>query len=72
MAAARSTEMRILSVYRGFLALYPSEFREEYSRELCLAFSDRWREQRSPAGLLMVWLEALAGISMKSPRRIRI
>lgn len=68
MAATRSTEMRILSLYRGFLALYPSEFREGYGRELCLAFSDRWREQRSPAGLLMVWLEALAGIFHEAPK----
>jgi putative ABC transport system permease protein len=68
MAAARPSEPGIVRVYRGFLTLYPAEFREEYGREICLAFVDRWREQRSPAGLLMVWLEALAGIFHEAPK----
>jgi putative ABC transport system permease protein len=68
MAAARASESGILRLYRGFLTLYPAEFREEYGRELCLVFVDRWREQRSPAGLLMVWLEALAGIFHEAPK----
>src|SRR5580658_9566216 len=68
MANTRPSEAAILRLYRGFLALYPAEFREEYGREICLAFVDRWREQRSPAGLLMVWLEALAGIFHEAPK----
>jgi putative ABC transport system permease protein len=68
MAAARLSESGILRLYRGFLALYPAEFREEYGRELCLVFVDRCREQRSPAGLLMVWLEALTGIFFEAPK----
>jgi len=68
MAVARPSESAILRIYRGFLALYPAEFREEYGREICLVFVDRWREQRSPAGLLMVWLEALAGIFHEAPK----
>jgi putative ABC transport system permease protein len=68
MAVARASESGILRLYRGFLALYPAEFREEYGRELCLVFVDRWREQRSPAGLLLVWLEALAGIFHEAPK----
>jgi putative ABC transport system permease protein len=68
MAIARPSESGILRLYRGFLALYPAEFREEYGRELCLVFVDRWRDQRSPAGLLMVWLEALAGIFHEAPK----
>src|SRR5580658_3949515 len=68
MAARRPSELGILQLYRGFLTLYPAEFREEYGRELCLVFVDRWREQRSPAGLLMVFLEALAGIFHEAPK----
>jgi hypothetical protein len=68
MAAQRPSELGILQLYRGFLTLYPAEFREEYGRELCLVFVDRWREQRSPAGLLMVFLEALAGIFHEAPK----
>src|ERR1700722_16616837 len=68
MAAARPYEPAILRLYRGMLVLYPAEFREEYGREICLAFVDRWREQRSPAGLLMVWLEALTGIFFEAPK----
>jgi len=43
---------------RDSLSLYPAEFRDEYARELCLTFADRWREERSPR----VWLEGLSGI----------
>src|SRR5580693_9070341 len=68
MATARPSGSGILRLYRGLLAFYPAEFREEYGRELCLVFADRWREQRSPAGLLMVWLEALAGIFREAPK----
>jgi predicted permease len=68
MAAKRPSESGILHLYRGFLALYPAEFREEYGRELCMVFVDRWREQRSPAGLLWVCLEALSGIFHEAPK----
>src|SRR5215471_17201780 len=68
MAGARQGERGILRVYRGCLALYPAEFREEYGRELCMVFADRWRAERSPAGLAMVWLEALQGILHEAPK----
>jgi len=64
MPAGRPSESRILRLYRKSLSLYPLEFREEY----CLVFSDRWREERSPAGLLIVCLEALAGVLREAPK----
>jgi putative ABC transport system permease protein len=57
-----------VSIYRGCLALYPAEFREEYGRELCLAFADRWREERTPAGMAMLWLASLEGIVKEAPK----
>lgn len=45
MAIARASESGILRLYRGCLALYPAEFREEYGRELCLVFVDRWQSE---------------------------
>ncbi|HTS25459.1 MAG TPA: ABC transporter permease [Bryobacteraceae bacterium] len=68
MTSARHREAGILRLYRGCLALYPAEFREEYGREMCLVFADRWREVRSPAGMAMVWLEALRGILHEAPK----
>ncbi len=58
----------MLGVYRGCLALYPAEFREEYGRELCLCFIDRCREERSPAGMAMAALAALRGIVHEAPK----
>src|SRR5579859_3308678 len=68
MAAARHRETGILRLYRGCLGLYPAEFRDEYGRELCLVFANRWREVRSPAAMAMVWLEALQGILQEAPK----
>ncbi len=51
-------------MYRGCLALYPAEFRDEYGRELCLAFADRWRDEHS----LRVWLEGVGGILHEAPK----
>jgi putative ABC transport system permease protein len=64
MATARYRETGILRLYRGCLSLYPAEFRDEYARELCLTFADRWREERSPR----VWLEGLSGILQEAPK----
>ena len=54
----------MVQFYRRCLCLYPAEFRDEYGRELCMVFGDRWREERS----LRVWLEALAGILNEAPK----
>jgi putative ABC transport system permease protein len=68
MARARSLEAEVLRLYRGFLRLYPAEFRAEYGRELCLVFKDRWREERSLPRLLLVWFHAVLGILTEAPR----
>jgi hypothetical protein len=57
-----------MNLYRGLLFLYPAEFRDEYQRELCLAFADRRREQHSPAGVVRMWLDAVMGICKEAPR----
>jgi putative ABC transport system permease protein len=64
MATAPHRENAILRLYRSCLALYPAEFRDEYARELSLAFTDRWREERSPR----VCLEGLGGILQEAPK----
>jgi putative ABC transport system permease protein len=61
-------ETTLLRLYRGLLIFYPAEFRDEYSRELCLALVDRCREQRSPLGLLAVWIHAAFGILSEAPK----
>jgi hypothetical protein len=52
----------MVRLYRGLLILYPAEFRDEYGRELCLAFADRCRAQHSRLGVLMVWIHAAFGV----------
>ncbi len=68
MARQRSLETEAVRVYRGFLFLYPAEFRAEYGRELCLVFKDRWREERSLPRLFVVWCHAIFGILSEAPR----
>jgi putative ABC transport system permease protein len=68
MSRARTFPVGVLRLYQPFLWLYPAEFRDEYTRELCLAFVDRWREEHSLAGLLFVWLHAVSGIFFQAPR----
>jgi putative ABC transport system permease protein len=68
MSRLHTSQAGILRVYQPFLWLYPAEFRDEYRRELCLAFVDRWREERSITGLLLVWLQAILGIFYQAPR----
>lgn len=68
MASSRTREQNALRLYRGFLLLYPADFREEYGRELCLVFRDQWRAQVSFAALLIVWLKALSGVLHEAPK----
>ena len=68
MSRLHTSPAGILRLYQPFLWLYPAEFRDEYRRELCLAFVDRWREERSITGLLFVWLQAILGIFYQAPR----
>jgi putative ABC transport system permease protein len=66
--ASKSQAAGALRFYQPFLWLYPAEFRDEYRRELCLAFLDRWREEHSFARLFYVWLHAIFGIFIQAPR----
>jgi len=68
MFRLHTSQAGILRLYQPFLWLYPAEFRDEYGRELCLSFVDRWREERSITGLLLVWLQAILGIFYQAPR----
>jgi putative ABC transport system permease protein len=68
MSRAAKSQAGVLRLYQPFLWLYPAEFRDEYRRELCLAFVDRWREEHSLAGSLLVWLHAIFGIFYQAPR----
>src|ERR1700684_4178631 len=67
MSRFHTSQAGILRFYQPFLWLYPAEFRDEYRRELCLAFVDRWREERTLVGLLSVWLHAIFGIFYQAP-----
>lgn len=62
MPAQHNLEATALRAYRGLLCLYPVAFRDEYGRELCLVFQDRWREERSPLAQFLLWLKAVLGI----------
>jgi putative ABC transport system permease protein len=68
MSRAAKSQAGVLRLYQLFLWLYPVEFRDEYRRELCLAFVDRWREERTLAGSLFVWFHAIFGIFYQAPR----
>jgi putative ABC transport system permease protein len=68
MSRAAKSQAGVLRLYQPFLWLYPAEFRDEYRRELCLAFVDRWREEHSLAGALFVWVHAIFGIFYQAPR----
>jgi putative ABC transport system permease protein len=58
----------MVRLYRSLLILYPSEFRNEYGRELCLALADRCRAQRSRLGVLLVWIHAAFGVLAEAPK----
>jgi putative ABC transport system permease protein len=68
MERPRSHERNALRIYRGFLLLYPADFREEYGHELCLVFRDRWRERVSLAARFLVWFNALFGVLSEAPK----
>ena len=57
-------EAPALRLFRGLLWLYPSEFRDHFSREICFAFADRLREQPTLACILsMYW-----GVLTEAPK----
>ena len=64
----RASEATFRRLYQQLLCFYPAEFRNEYRRELCLAFVDRWRAEHSFFGLLFVWFHSLFGIFKQAPK----
>jgi hypothetical protein len=68
MAYARTREAGALRLYRGLLFACPAAFRDEYGRELCLAFADRCRDTRSLADMALVCAEAIFGILIEAPK----
>jgi predicted permease len=54
--------------FRALLALYPAAFRDEYRRELLMAFVDRDRGTAGAWDRARLWLEALAGVMVEAPK----
>ncbi|HEU4937944.1 MAG TPA: ABC transporter permease [Vicinamibacterales bacterium] len=68
MANVRSGERLSARAFRALLALYPAVFRDEYGRELSLAFIDRYRDASGPWDRLRLWQEALVGVLTDAPK----
>ena len=54
--------------FRALLALYPAAFRDEYRRELLIAFVDRDRGAAGVWDRARLWFEALTGVIVEAPR----
>jgi len=52
--------MRAEEVYAVLLHLYPTAFREEYGREMRLAFRRRHREKKGRIGKTLLWFSIVA------------
>ena len=48
--------------------LYPSEFSDEYGREMALALSDRYRNAASLRDRILISMEAVAGVLFHAPK----
>jgi putative ABC transport system permease protein len=57
-----------IRVYRGLLWLYPAEFREHFSQEICLLLADRLRAQGGEGSRLAVWLAAAGAVLIDAPK----
>jgi predicted permease len=67
-SADRRPISRAQRVFRGLLALYPSDFRDEYGREMALVFADRDRAASTFGERLLIWIEALWGLITQAPK----
>jgi predicted permease len=54
--------------FRALLSLYPSEFRDEYGREVVMVFEDRHRDASGIGQRALVWIEAIAGVLTEAPK----
>jgi putative ABC transport system permease protein len=57
-----------IRLYRGLLWLYPLEFREHFSQEICLLLADNLRAQSNGRRRFAVWLAAVAAVFVDAPR----
>ncbi len=57
-----------LFAYRCLLWLYPKPFREEYGRELELAFADQWRQSSSFVDRFCLGINGAAGLLAEAPK----
>src|ERR1017187_733020 len=62
---ARDASIRL---YRGLLWLYPLEFREHFTQEICMLLADNMRAQAGGPQRLAVWLAAAAAVLIDAPR----
>jgi putative ABC transport system permease protein len=53
--------------FRALLALYPTEFRNEYGHEMALLFADRYRDADGSYERARLWVEAIAGVLRAAP-----
>src|SRR5580698_3755914 len=63
-----SRDASAIRLFRGLLWLYPLEFREHFSQEICLLLADNLHAQASGARRLAVWLAAAAAVFIDAPR----
>ena len=55
-------------IFRALLAVYPSQFRDEYGREMAMVFADRYRDSRSGWERALIWLQAIRGLIVEAPK----
>jgi predicted permease len=63
--------MQPTAIYRALLWCYPAEFREEYGREMAIAFAEQLteaRQARNRSREAFVWLHAAADIVTVAPK----
>jgi predicted permease len=53
-------------VYRALLRCYPGEFRDEYEREMLIAFRERMTHD-GRSGMLALWMQVLADAIFRAP-----
>ena len=59
---------RSARIFRALLAVYPSQFRDEYGREMAMVFADRYRDARSGWERARIWLLAIGGLIVEAPK----
>jgi putative ABC transport system permease protein len=57
-----------LRLYRLLLRLYPAQFRQDYEREILLAFRREWEWQSGHVGAFLYFMTAITGILLNAPK----